>query len=1364
MLKKMAIAIGILCLLPILFAAPALAQVDPGIADTVRLESKNLPLATTKFSVAVNLYNDEELGAFDIPLAWNSPDLSVDSVSFVGSRFSGYSTKLYEKDNVNQRLHAGIIVVTEAYMQPGSGLIFTVFFSVKSGALDQVISVDSAFYPPASDPSTMLTLTDASLFPPRFIKGTERLGNPATSPVIVANPTSFTFTGQQGGANPVSQTLNISNSGPGTLNWTVTSNHTWLHLNPGSGTGNGSTSVSADLTGLTANTYRDTIVIADPNASNTPVLVPVTFTVTAPPPTIVLTPASAGKILPQGLTPAYDTVQITNSGGGTLHWTATKKAAWLTINPTSGTGNGPLVISYPGVAALSVGNYYDTVVVADPSATNTPVRFPISIQITPAPCYTVSPNQLNFAGYPGATLHKSVAIANCGSSPINWTVSGVNAPWLSVLPLSGTDNGTLDFAANLTGLAPGNYYDTVQVAGAGAMNSPQSVLVTLAVVPASSHDTVSVATVTSGTGKQVSVDIRYANFTTTSAISLPLHFGGTDITCDSISFVGSRFSGYDIHEATIDNSGRTIYIKAVPLTTQFLTGGTGLLAKAFFTIATSAPNQLAAIDSGFIAPTGDFAFSDENGGTKRTEFVAGAINVQKQPCFEFPTDRIVFNGYLGEAVAPQMFTITNSCGPGLKWHVTSDSPWLSVTPDSGGAGVQVTFAVNTTGLAESEYTGIVTFSSNAVGSPFEVIVTLILQGRPNMMISSIFEDFGHVCKGDTLTGYFLIANAGAGKLNWTSQAGDMVELDPSSGTASTQVTFKINTALLDTGVQNVSIVITGENALNSPKTFVARAYVVDCKACSFDIAEVEAAQGQPIGVPIYAHDIHDVAGLQFHLAFDSAMLRPDSITSNYMTGPTFGLFPQQITYVWDNLAHPITVPNGQPIMTLWFTAKGPSGQVTCVNWIGDNELSDPLGNIIYGIGYCNGCITIIQPYFMISGRVIYYDLSRPVKDATVDLQGTASTQTDQVGLYSFVDMVPGPYQLTVSRTADDPGTSVADVIKIRRHIALVEPFDSPYKMIAADVNQDTRVSVADVVLIRRYITLLGALPSGNWTFIDSSYAINMNNWYFAQKELNLALGHHDLVAATMVGIRMGDVNNTWSQQKLFAKANATVASLQVADTYGRPGDMVTIPVILSSAEEMAGLELHLTYDQRAMTFVGASSELLKDMTINGAGGAVHLVWEDFTAPRSISGTQTVVNLNFKVNSVFSGIAEIGIGDAEIADASGATYMLERIGGSLQYGTPRTLPTAYTLEQNSPNPFNPTTTIRATMKEAGAYSLAIYNVMGQKIRDYSGQGEAGVLEFVWDGRNDAGEPVASGIYLYRFAAGPFAQTKKMMLVK
>jgi uncharacterized delta-60 repeat protein len=96
-------------------------------------------------------------------------------------------------------------------------------------------------------------------------------------PTIGYSPTSFSFSATQGGSNPPNQTLNISNTGAGTLNWTVSDDANWLTLNPTSGTDSGTVTVSVNIAGLTAGTYNATITITATGATNSPVDIPVTL-------------------------------------------------------------------------------------------------------------------------------------------------------------------------------------------------------------------------------------------------------------------------------------------------------------------------------------------------------------------------------------------------------------------------------------------------------------------------------------------------------------------------------------------------------------------------------------------------------------------------------------------------------------------------------------------------------------------------------------------------------------------------------------------------------------------------------------------------------------------------------------------------------------------------------------------------------------------------------------------------------------------------------------------------------------------------------------------------------------------------------
>ena len=94
-----------------------------------------------------------------------------------------------------------------------------------------------------------------------------------------------------------------------------------------------------------------------------------------------------------------------------------------------------------------------------------------------------------------------------------------------------------------------------------------------------------------------------------------------------------------------------------------------------------------------------------------------------------------------------------------------------------------------------------------------------------------------------------------------------------------------------------------------------------------------------------------------------------------------------------------------------------------------------------------------------------------------------------------------------------------------------------------------------------------------------------------------------------------------------------------------------------------------------------------------------------------------------------------------------------------------LPAAFVLEQNFPNPFNPTTTIRFGIPEAGTVRLTVYSTTGQRVRTLiDGPLGAGVYEVVWDGRDESGRPVASGAYVYHLTDGRRSLVRKMVLLR
>lgn len=94
-----------------------------------------------------------------------------------------------------------------------------------------------------------------------------------------------------------------------------------------------------------------------------------------------------------------------------------------------------------------------------------------------------------------------------------------------------------------------------------------------------------------------------------------------------------------------------------------------------------------------------------------------------------------------------------------------------------------------------------------------------------------------------------------------------------------------------------------------------------------------------------------------------------------------------------------------------------------------------------------------------------------------------------------------------------------------------------------------------------------------------------------------------------------------------------------------------------------------------------------------------------------------------------------------------------------------VPLDYVLEQNYPNPFNPETTIRYQLGKRSRVVVEIYNMLGGKIRTLVNENKnTGSHSVAWNGMNEAGRPVAGGVYFYRIKADEFTAAKKMVLIR
>ena len=148
-------------------------------------------------------------------------------------------------------------------------------------------------------------------------------------------------------------------------------------------------------------------------------------------------------------------------------------------------------------------------------------------------------------------------------------------------------------------------------------------------------------------------------------------------------------------------------------------------------------------------------------------------------------------------------------------------------------------------------------------------------------------------------------------------------------------------------------------------------------------------------------------------------------------------------------------------------------------------------------------------------------------------------------------------------------------------------------------------------------------------------------------------------------------------------------------------------------------------------------------------------WTEFndglTAP--VFSWTTVVSFAFNDSSQLFA----GVGGGGVFRTASSTTAVEDIAAII--------PNSFVLHQNYPNPFNPETTIAYGLPEETFVNITVFNVVGQKVRTlFSGKQSPGFHKLVWNGKDDDGSLMPSGMYVYRLKAGEFSQTRKLALLR
>ncbi|MCX6152514.1 MAG: T9SS type A sorting domain-containing protein [Ignavibacteriales bacterium] len=327
--------------------------------------------------------------------------------------------------------------------------------------------------------------------------------------------------------------------------------------------------------------------------------------------------------------------------------------------------------------------------------------------------------------------------------------------------------------------------------------------------------------------------------------------------------------------------------------------------------------------------------------------------------------------------------------------------------------------------------------------------------------------------------------------------------------------------------------------------------------------------------------------------------------------------------------------------------------------------------------------------------------------------------------------------LTLTPAFADAGKTFSVVVNVTDNVAIVTATPNgqvtvTYKRLKGDVDGNGAVQAIDASLILQHVVGLITITDpqslwaaevtgdGNVGALDASYVL-----YYV-------------------------VNGHFPTLLKSVSVNGDVSFGQLEGQVGT--DVVRVPVKLSNSNNVLSAQVTLDIDNKLVDVESVKGSLPEgwQMLYNYANGKLNIAMCGISP--LADGNVAVIALKLKDKE-----ARVSV--------SGTSNLNDALQKNLSALSVRQIPAQFELSQNYPNPFNPNTKIKYSLAFDSRVTLTIYNLLGQKVKTlFNGQQEAGFYTMEWNGTNEYGQQISSGMYIYRIEAGSFVSTKKMNLLK
>ncbi len=323
-----------------------------------------------------------------------------------------------------------------------------------------------------------------------------------------------------------------------------------------------------------------------------------------------------------------------------------------------------------------------------------------------------------------------------------------------------------------------------------------------------------------------------------------------------------------------------------------------------------------------------------------------------------------------------------------------------------------------------------------------------------------------------------------------------------------------------------------------------------------------------------------------------------------------------------------------------------------------------------------------------------------------------------------------------------------------------------------DANGDGVVDLGDAIYLLNYLYKGGPAPNPSWTgdansdgVVDLGDAIYLLN-YLYKGGPPPASGKAGNSPANVSRLTSGSGHAEVTLVLDGDSENPDLPSLAKAAPQGLDG-ISQISVMAEFDQDVAGVHLEIEFDPDRVrllnpspTQLAAGLQLFSDLE----PGVQTIGMVDLSGKNVLTaGSGDLVRLQ----AVGDDLSSVRIKHAMLFDRDGMRLSVQTTGELKMESAkePESKPQDFHLAQNYPNPFNPQTSISYALPQDGHAKLVIYNIVGQRVRTLVDEYQpAGYKTVLWDGLDENGDQVASGVYFYKLQADESCAVKKMLLMK